>query len=133
MALDVGGTRIGVATANAAARIPQILTTIYNNDTVLENLEKLIMQHHVAVLVVGLPRGLDGQRTAQTDAVEAFAAVVKKQFDLPLYWQDEALTSRKAKEELEARRKPYRKEDVDALAATYILEDFLGEHPEVKA
>lgn len=133
MALDVGGTRIGVATANALARIPQALTTIYNNETVLDDLEKLIMQHHVAVLVCGLPRGLDGQRTAQTDAAEAFGAAVKSQFDLPLYWQDEALTSRKAKEELEARRKPYRKEDVDALAATYILEDFLGEHPEVKA
>jgi RNase H-fold protein (predicted Holliday junction resolvase) len=40
-------------------------------------------------------------------------------------FQDEALTSRKAESELNKRGKPYAKGDVDALAATYILEDYL--------
>jgi RNase H-fold protein (predicted Holliday junction resolvase) len=41
--------------------------------------------------------------------------------------QDEAATSRQAESELQARGKPYSKEDIDALSATYILEDFISE------
>jgi len=40
---------------------------------------------------------------------------------------DEALTSVRAKEELQSRGKPYEKGDVDALAATLILDDYLKE------
>ena len=133
MALDVGGTRIGVAIANVIARIPNPTTTIYNTDTVFVDLKKLIDEYDVAVIVVGLPRNLNGQHTSQTVTVERFGAAVKSKFDLPLYWQDEALTSHKAKEELAGRAKGYQKEAVDALAATYILEDFLQDHPEVRA
>jgi putative Holliday junction resolvase len=133
LALDVGGKRIGVASANAVAWIASPLTTLENNDSIVKTLQKLVHQHDVAVLVLGLPRGLDGQHTSQTEAVEGFGEVLQQHFDLPLYWQDEAVTSRKAEAELKARAKPYRKEDIDALAATYILEDFLGDHPEMRA
>ena len=44
--------------------------------------------------------------------------------------QDEALTSHHAEEELEARGKPYERGDIDALAATYIVQDWLDGHPE---
>lgn len=133
MALDVGGKRIGVATAHAVARLAHPLTTIENNSQVVDRLQHLVKEHNVALLVVGLPRGLSGQRTEQTQIVEDFVQQVKQQLTLPVYWQDEAVTSRKAEAELNARHKPYRKEDIDALAATYILEDFMQEHPEVKA
>jgi putative Holliday junction resolvase len=133
LALDVGGKRIGVALANAVARIASPLTTLQNSDSMIDELQKLLRHHDVAVVVLGLPRGLDGQHTAQTETVEQFAEMLKMHIDLPLYWQDEAVTSRKAEEELSRRSAAYRKEDIDALAATYILEDFLGEHPEMKA
>jgi len=133
MALDIGGRRIGIATANAVARMAHPLTTIENNEATMANLQKLITQHDTALLVFGLPRGLDGQRTGQTEFAEQFAAELAKHITLPVYWQDEALTSVKAKEELAARGKDYQKGEVDALAATYILEDFLGEHPEITA
>ena len=131
LALDVGGKRIGVALAHAAARIASPLTTLENNDAFIRTLQKLIDEHKVVVLVCGLPRGLDGQRTGQTAAVEDFVKELQKALDVPLYWQDEAVTSRQAEAELQARSKAYRKEDIDALAATYILEDFLNEHPEI--
>lgn len=132
LALDIGSKRIGVASASAVARIASPLTTLQNGDSTLDELAELIKRHDVAMLVLGLPRGLDGQRTGQTQAVEEFAETIRKRIDLPIYWQDEAVTSRKAEEELNNRGSSYRKEDIDALAATYILEDFLGEHPEVK-
>jgi putative holliday junction resolvase len=130
LALDVGGKRIGVATANVIARIAHPLTTITNDDDVLQTIEELIRQEQAAVVIVGLPRGLDGQRTAQTGVIDVFVEELKQHISVPVHMQDEAVTSRQAEAELAARSKTYRKEDIDALAATYILEDFLHEHPE---
>lgn len=133
LALDVGGKRIGVAMANVVARLAHPLTALENDDAFIARLQKLITDHDVAMLVVGLPRGLDGQHTAQTAAVETFIETIKGHVSLPIHWQDEAVTSRKAEAELDKRGSAYKKGDIDALAATYILEDFLNDHPEVKA
>lgn len=124
LALDVGSKRLGVALANGVARLPRPLTTLDAETDVLAQLERIIRDEAVGRLVVGLPRGLDGQETAQTASVRAFAKSLAR-FNLPVHLQDEALTSRKAESELAARGKVYNKADVDALAATYILEDFL--------
>ena len=78
--------------------------------------------------MIGLPRGLDGQETAQTMTVRAFGTMLGKALKLPVHWQDEALTSVQAASELEQRGKAYRKADIDSLAAVYILEDYLHEH-----
>ncbi len=76
----------------------------------------------------GFPRGMQGQHTQQTDAIEAFVQELRQHIVLPIYMQDEALTSKHAKIELTAKGKPFDKGAIDALAATYILEDFLGDH-----
>lgn len=133
LALDVGGKRIGVALANAIARIARPVTTLENNENFMSNLHKIIVDENVAMLVVGLPRGLNGQHTTQTATVESFIDMLKEHISLPIHWQDEAVTSEKAEAELKGRGKDYKKGDIDALAATYILEDFLNDHPEVRA
>lgn len=133
LAFDVGGKRIGVARANAVARMASPLTTLENSPQIAAQMAQLVKDEQAAVIVVGLPRGLDGQHTEQTRIIETFVSALKQHIDVPVYWQDEAVTSRKAEEELQKRGKPYQKGDIDALAATYILEDFLGEHPEIKA
>lgn len=129
LALDVGAQRIGVAIANVIARIASPLVTIPNNASTTGTIQKLIAEHDVEMLVVGLPRGLDGQETAQTQTVRDFVSSLQQAIgDFPMQFQDEALTSRKAEEELEARGKPYQRGDIDALAATYILDDYLQEN-----
>lgn len=133
IALDVGAKRIGVASANPIARIAHPLVTLEHTDDILSKLEELAAQERAAMVVIGLPRGMQGQETDQTRTVEAFGKKVEERLGLPIYWQDEAVTSHKAEEELTSRGKPYSKGDIDALAATYILEDFLNDHPEVKA
>lgn len=125
LGLDVGDARIGVAVASTAAKIARPVTTISNDEAIMTKLKDLVNEHQAQALVVGLPRGLDGQNTAQTDKTQAFANQLKSDFNMPIYMQDEALTSKKAEEELKARNKPYAKEDIDALAATYILDDFM--------
>ena len=130
MALDVGGQRIGVALASVQARLASPLTTLMVSESTLADVQALVDLHEVRVLVVGLPRGLDGQHTAQTVAVEEFKSNIEHLLAIPVYWQDEAVTSKQAEAELEARGKPYKKADIDALSATYILEDFIRDHPE---
>jgi putative Holliday junction resolvase len=125
LALDVGDTRIGVAVANAEVRFARPLTTLINDKDLWSNLEKIIHDNDVLALVVGYPRNLSGDATAQTRKVEAFVEIAKTYTSLPVYLQDEAATSVKAEAELKSRGKPYEKADIDALAATYILEDYL--------
>lgn len=132
LALDVGDKRIGVARASLASRLPAPLTTLSNGAEIYQQIEDLIRSQSATALVIGLPRGLSGQITEQTKSVQKFGEILGARLTIPLYWQDEAATSLKAKEELEARRQPYNKGDIDALAATYILEDFLNTHPEGK-
>jgi putative holliday junction resolvase len=128
IALDVGSVRIGVAVANMITRMASPYKTVANDDTIIDTLQHIFDDRQTAILVVGLPRNLNGDYTAQTHKVEAFAAELEKHIQIPLYWQDEAATSVKAEAELDARKKPYAKGDVDALAATYILDDFLHDN-----
>lgn len=128
LGLDVGQKRIGVAIGNTEVALASPLTTLDHTDTIYSTIQQLAEREGAAALVVGLPRGLDGQDTAQTAAVTDFVSQLLTTFDIPINWQDEAVTSVQAEAELQARGKPYVKSDIDALAATYILQDYLDAH-----
>lgn len=125
LSLDVGERRVGVAIASLIARFPRPLTTLDNTDEIWSQIKNLVAEHDVDTLVIGLPRNLSGDETAQTQYVRTFT---EKLTGYTVVFQDEALTSHKAEQELTAKGKPYSKGDIDALAATYILEDYLTAH-----
>lgn len=125
LSLDVGERRVGVAIASLIAKLPRPLITLDNTDDIWAQISTLAAEHDARTIVVGLPRNLSGDDTAQTQYVRSFA---EKLIDYTVEFQDEALTSRKAEKELNSRGKPYAKGDIDALAATYILEDYLTVH-----
>ena len=134
LALDVGAKRIGVAVASVVARLPHPLITLNADDENLYvALQSIAEVENVVAIVVGYPRGMQGQHTAQTTAIETFTEQLKQNFPLPIHFQDEALTSKHAKAELEARGRPYDKGDIDALAATYILDDWINENQKALA
>ncbi|MDL2341762.1 MAG: Holliday junction resolvase RuvX [Patescibacteria group bacterium] len=126
LALDVGTVRIGIAIASIMTRLPRPLQTLPNDENFTEQLQQIIDTEAVGTIVIGLPRGLNGQETNQTKLVRDFVVGLNSKIDRPLPFQDEALSSSRAKQELEARGRSYQKGDVDALAATYILEDYLA-------
>ena len=130
LALDVGLARIGLATNPEGVRIAQPNGYIENSEQIESVLAETIEKENITDLVVGLPRGLQGQDTAQTTYVHDFVAKLKDVVSIPIHLQDEALTSVKAEEELKARGNSFEKGDIDALAATYILQDFLDTLPE---
>lgn len=125
MGLDVGERRVGIALASTEARLPQASRTLLRGEQFFDELVQFAEQNHVTEVVVGMPRGLSGQVTDQTTRTNAFIEELHTHLSLPIHTQDEAVTSLKAKEELIARGKVYTKADVDALAAVYILSDYL--------
>ncbi|MCA9332800.1 Holliday junction resolvase RuvX [Candidatus Saccharibacteria bacterium] len=127
IALDIGEKRIGIAIASVVAGFPTPLITIENNDKVWHKLHDIIGKNEITSIVVGLPVSLSGNETAQTKYTRLFVDELSKHFSLPIHFQDESLTSKKAESELEAKKKSYSKADIDALAATFILDDFLAE------
>lgn len=125
LALDIGSKRIGVAIADSIARLPRPLTTIDATVDPLKQIADLAAKHNASEIVAGLPRGLEGQNTTQTEFTENFVRQLKLKTGILVHLQDEAVTSAQAEEELRQSGKTYSKGDIDALAATYILEDFL--------
>lgn len=114
---------MGLSLARLDIKIAQPLLTLTNDATFDERLAAIIRDQSVATLVVGLPRGLEGQDTAQTATVKRFAAEHLSMYHI--VFQDEALTSKLAEAELARKQLRYTKEQVDALAACYILGDYL--------
>lgn len=125
LGLDVGERRIGVAVANTIARLPRPVETVLNDENVWDALRRIILDEQIDAVVVGRPRNMSGEETAQTQAVRTFMVEFQQHFPLRVMEQDETLTSRRAEAELEQRGRKFSKGDIDALAAVYILEDFL--------
>ena len=127
LALDVGRARIGIAIANSIARIAAPLPAIVNDENHITTIQDLVAENDIATLVVGWPRGLNGQHTEQTEYVDAFVEKLETGIQIPIVKQDEALTSVQAEAELKRRGKDFAKGDIDSLSAVYILEDYLAE------
>jgi len=124
MALDVGQKRIGVAMATSDMRIAVASGVIEMTDDCINNLEQKLAQNNVDILVVGFPRNQSGEATAQTRFVEDFVNSLGD-LNVKIVYQDESLTSVMAEDRLKQQNKSYSKEDIDALAAAIILQDYL--------
>lgn len=122
--LDVGEKRIGVAVADSGVRIAVPFLTIEADGNEIEAIAKIVLQERADIIVVGYPRNQKGEVTAQTSYVERFAERLAD-IEVPVVFQDESLTSVMAEERLVAQKKPYTKADIDAQAATIILQDYV--------
>lgn len=131
LGLDVGAVRTGLARGNSIARIAQPLSAI-KTERLVDDLPQLAKRYSASGIVVGLPRGLNGNETPQTEWVRKWASRAQTKLDLPFYWQDEALTTIEARNKNHESRK---KADEDSLAAAVILQDFLDtpEHERMMA
>lgn len=130
LGIDYGEKRVGVALAHQVARLPRPLTTLPNTETLLDDIRALVAQENAGLVVVGLPRGMDGGYTPQTRLVEEFAGKLAETLEIPVELADETLTSVDAEAYLGGGE--HVKSDIDALAAAYILERYLAGHPAVK-
>ena len=93
----------------------------------LERLKELILEKEVEMILVGMPRNMDGSYGPAAAKVQEFVAVLKETIAIPVKTWDERLTSAQANRMLvqaDVRRKD-RKEKVDKAAAAILLQSFL--------
>lgn len=126
LGLDVGSVRVGVAVCRDGLTIPHPLTTLLREADFWDKLQALIIEHDIQELVVGMPRNLEGERTEQSVITEDFISNLKKRIGKPVHTVDEALTSVRAREILDQSGGHYKKEAVDAVAASLILSDYVN-------
>jgi len=124
LGLDVGEKRIGAAVASVIARLPQPLNVVSADSSALERIAQLAGQNEVALIVIGIPRNLEGDETPQSRKIRDFAARLKKQVDVPIEFADESLSSVRA--DSAGRQLDLRNVSRDSVAACFILEEFLG-------
>jgi putative Holliday junction resolvase len=121
LGLDVGMKRTGVARGSMVARIAEPLPSL-STDSIDRELPRLIDKYSIDTIVVGLPRNLSGNDTQQTSWVRNWVDQNKANLGLPVYWQDEALTSKIAETQALSHKNPA---DSHSLAAAIVLQDFL--------
>lgn len=124
LALDVGERRIGMAMADSQVKIAIPFGWLENDDTIIQKITELLLQHDINVVVVGYPRNQSGEATKQTEFVEEFVSrLAEIDLDAEIVYQDESLTSVQAEQRLGQNIKD--KGDIDAEAASIILQDYL--------
>lgn len=129
MALDVGSKRIGVALSDPLKITAQGLQT-FQRTTLEEDicgLWKLIDEHEVSQLVVGLPKNMDGSLGFKAEEVQQFVADLTAERQIEVIWIDERLTTVSAERTLlEADvSRAKRKKVIDKMAAVIILQSYL--------
>jgi len=129
LALDHGTRRIGVAVSDETKTIAQPLEYIPADPLAdfLKRLKQLVADKEVELLLVGMPRNMDGTYGPAAQKVQAFIEVVKAEVAVPIKLVDERLTSVMANRVLiQANvRRDKRKEKVDKMAAAILLQSYL--------
>lgn len=121
--LDVGTKRIGVARIQTFVQIAEPLSEIQVDDGNVDNeIKALVKEHSADAIVVGLPRGLDGQDTQQTNYSREFATRLAGEVSVPVYLIDEAGTSKAAEERITDKQNV----SIDSMAAAIFIEDFIN-------
>ena len=130
MCLDVGMVRIGIAQSDPMQIIASPLevykrTQSINNDA--KYIANLAYRNEVSKIIVGLPLKLDGTRSASVLMAEEFVEKLKKFTEIEVEFQDERLSTVSAERILlEGNvRRDKRKNVVDKIAATIILQNYL--------
>ena len=130
IALDPGTKRIGVAVCDelrATTRpLPLILRQSWKK--LLSQVKNIIEEFDAKALVIGLPLESDGTESVMSTEARRIARNFSLSLDIPVYMQDERVTSYEAKGRLWLTGKDLKqaKDLVDSEAAAIILSDFLG-------
>jgi putative Holliday junction resolvase len=132
--LDLGERRIGVAVSDASGTLARPLKTIErgrSDSEAVEQLRAMIAElageDDVGSVVVGMPSRLDGSPSPQTQRIGTIVSLLAARLNVPVFTQDERLSSRVAEERLSLQEKDWRKRKakLDAAAAAVILQDYL--------
>ena len=130
MAIDYGDARTGVAISDLLCSIVGTTTVVpsRNTEKAIIDIVKLCKDNMVGTIVVGLPRNKDGSEGSRAELCRAFAERLGEATGLPIKMWDERRTTVEAHNILSAHNYhgKKRKDTVDAVAASLILEGYLN-------
>jgi putative Holliday junction resolvase len=129
LGLDYGTRRIGVAVSDELKMIAQPLEYIPATpfEKVLSRLKELLKEKEVEMVLIGLPRNMDGSYGPAASKVQEFVQALAAAIEVPIKTWDERLTSAQANRFLiqgNVRRQD-RKQKVDKTAAAILLQSYL--------
>ena len=129
LALDHGTKRVGVAVSDELKMIAQPMEFIPAEpfDGVLARLKDIIREKEVEMILVGMPRNMDGSYGPAALKAKEFVAALGAKFAVPIKTWDERLTTTQAQKFLISAgvRRSERKEKVDQTAAAIFLQSYL--------
>ncbi len=129
LALDHGTKRVGLAISDETRTIAQPLEFIPAEPfgPFLDRLREVLAEKEVELILIGMPRNMDGSYGPAAQKVETFVAVLKNAVTIPIKLWDERLTSTMANRSLiqAGVRRKKRKEKVDQTAAAILLQSYL--------
>jgi putative Holliday junction resolvase len=130
LAIDYGTKRTGLAICDPTETIVSPLAVIQTQKELLQKIKKTIETENVEAVVLGLPLNMDDSLGPQAQLVKKFFEQLKNAIDIPVYLQDERLSSFGAEEKLACAEftRAQKKERLDAIAAAEILQIFLEQN-----
>ncbi|HOJ60149.1 MAG TPA: Holliday junction resolvase RuvX [bacterium] len=129
LALDLGQKRVGLALSDDLRITAQPYATLEPRGTedLLESLRQIAARENVVLVLIGLPKRLDGSLGPQAEEAKTLAALIRERLSLPVRLWDERFSTHAAKrallEDNVSRKK--RKQVIDRTAAAWILQGFL--------
>ncbi len=130
LGLDLGTKTLGLALSDELGTIAtsyRILRHQENYEDLLHQLEPIIEEKNIGCLVLGFPKNMNNSVGERGEIALQFKQKLEDKFHLPVYMEDERLTTRQAENLLisnnTSRKK--RKKVIDCVAATIILQSFL--------
>lgn len=131
VAFDIGDKRIGVAASDPFNTFALPASTYFrtkNAEEDAKNLAKIVAEKDAGLIVCGLPLNFDGSESIQTVKTKKFVELLQKYTQVPVVFEDERFTTMEAERVLISGgvRRENRKQSIDSIAASYILEGFLS-------
>lgn len=130
LGLDLGSRTLGVAVSDKTGLIASLVKTIRHNeeyDRLLDEVKNLVSELEIDAIVLGFPKNMNNTIGPKGELSLEFKEKLEKKLTIPVYLQDERLTTKSAIDMLisgnVSRRD--RKKVVDSVAATIILQSFL--------
>lgn len=130
LSVDYGRVRTGIAVCDKNEIIASPVTVIkeVKQDVLAEKIYDIVKHKKAELIVMGLPRNMDGSEGDSAKNIREFIEILKEKTKLEIILRDERCTTITAYEYLNITdtRGKKRKNVVDSVAATIILEDFLN-------
>lgn len=130
LGLDLGSKTLGIAVSDLTGLIASSYKTIRHNeeyDSLVEEVKKIVAELNIEGIVLGFPKNMNNTVGYKGELSLNFKKNLEKVLSIPIYLQDERLTTKSATDVLimgNVSRKN-RKKVVDSVAATIILQSFL--------